>query len=543
MSDPIDPVIDYHQATKHHFQRYAAGPGYLDWANQPNPFRRYEGAPLLALEHIPIDPDPPYAAAFLEGQIPPQPINFHSISRLFYDSLALSAWKQAGRSTWSLRVNPSSGNLHPTEGYLLCSPVEGLSERPIVAHYAPREHALEIRAELPTELWETLTGSLGGLCLALTSIHWREAWKYGERAFRYCQHDVGHAVAALAVAAAGLGWRTRLLDGWGADELATLLGIARLNGPEVEHPDCLLAVFPGTDPVVITSPAVRRLSRLARLTWYGTPNVLSPQHVHWQRIEAIATASRKPVTAGTYPPFTTAWPVLAIGDTALGLRPIVHRRRSAVDMDGRSGITLDAFYSILRKTLPGPRQVPFTTIPWPPQVHLALFVHRVQGLNPGLYLLVRDPAQQAALKQALREEFTWKRPPRCPQELALYELAVGDTRELAKQLSCHQDIAAEGCFSMGMLARFEPALREFGPWFYPRLFWETGLVGQVLYLEAYAFGIAATGIGCFFDDPMHAVLGLNDYRYQSLYHFTLGVAVEDPRILSLPPYPGPDVQR
>jgi hypothetical protein len=52
-----------------------------------------------------------------------------------------------------------------------------------------------------------------------------------------------------------------------------------------------------------------------------------------------------------------------------------------------------------------------------------------------------------------------------------------------------------------MLARFEPALKDFGPSMYPRLFWETGLIGQVLYLEAHAFGVSATGIGCFYDDP------------------------------------------
>lgn len=64
-----------------------------------------------------------------------------------------------------------------------------------------------------------------------------------------------------------------------------------------------------------------------------------------------------------------------------------------------------------------------------------------------------------------------------------------------------QEIAGEGFFSLGMLARFEPALKDFGPSMYPRLFWETGLIGQVLYLEAHAFGVSATGIGCFFDDP------------------------------------------
>lgn len=64
-----------------------------------------------------------------------------------------------------------------------------------------------------------------------------------------------------------------------------------------------------------------------------------------------------------------------------------------------------------------------------------------------------------------------------------------------------QDIASDGCFSLGIVAHFEPALRKKNVWLYPRLFWETGVLGQVLYLEAHAIGISATGIGCFFDDP------------------------------------------
>ena len=35
---------------------------------------------------------------------------------------------------------------------------------------------------------------------------------------------------------------------------------------------------------------------------------------------------------------------------------------------------------------------------------------------------------------------------------------------------------------------------------YRRLFWECGLIGQVLYLEAEAAGVRGTGIGCFYDD-------------------------------------------
>lgn len=52
-----------------------------------------------------------------------------------------------------------------------------------------------------------------------------------------------------------------------------------------------------------------------------------------------------------------------------------------------------------------------------------------------------------------------------------------------------------------MIAHYEPTLREKGVYMYPRLFWETGVLGQVLYLESHAVDISATGIGCFFDDP------------------------------------------
>ena len=63
------------------------------------------------------------------------------------------------------------------------------------------------------------------------------------------------------------------------------------------------------------------------------------------------------------------------------------------------------------------------------------------------------------------------------------------------------------------------------------------MIGQVLYLEAEAAGIRSTGIGCFFDDPVHDLFGFKGRTFQSLYHFTVGGAVEDARLTTLPPYP------
>jgi hypothetical protein len=149
------------------------------------------------------------------------------------------------------------------------------------------------------------------------------------------------------------------------------------------------------------------------------------------------------------------------------------------------------------------RPMPWDVIPWDPTIHLGLFVHRVDGLEPGLYLLVRDPRRMGRLRAAMHARFEWSMPPGCPAELPLRLLEAGDVRRLATQVSCHQDIAGDGAFSLAMIAEYQETLFTRGAWFYRRLFWETGLIGQVLYLEAEAAGVRATGIGCFFDDPAH----------------------------------------
>jgi hypothetical protein len=118
-----------------------------------------------------------------------------------------------------------------------------------------------------------------------------------------------------------------------------------------------------------------------------------------------------------------------------------------------------------------------------------------------------------------------------------------DVRAVAGQLCCGQDIASDGAFSVGMITEFEEPLRNNGAWMYRRLFWETGMIGQVLYLEAEAAGLRGTGIGCFFDDEVQRVFGFENSRYQSLYHFTVGGPIEDPRVTTLPPYPVEIVHR
>jgi SagB-type dehydrogenase family enzyme len=544
-SSALDITLAYHERTKHRPLRFAPALGYMDWDTQPDPFRRFEGAAALPLDLLPVGPEPRYELAFALGHIARIPLDRVSISQLFQDALALSAWKQAGSSRWSLRVNPSSGNLHPTEGYLVAGPIAGLHPRPAVYHYAPFEHALELRVELSGEAWLKIAAQLpeGAVLVGLTSIHWRESWKYGERAFRYCHHDAGHAIGCVAVSAAGLGWETKLLESVTDGDLAVLLGVHLQTGVEAEHADCLLAVFPHGAGFTIDEQRVFTIpdtvcDELRGARWSGVPNRLSSDHHPWPVIDDVAAATEKLSRPGE-----AFWSEVAfenssleIGDSPLALRPIIHQRRSAVALDGQTGITRDAFYRILGKVMPGSRQVPFTTLPWRPCVDLLLFVHRVADLPPGLYALLRDPARRQALEQTMDRTLVWTRPAGCPGSLPLFFLEEGDARRAAQQTSCGQEIAADGAFAAAMLTEYRAYLEAFGPWFYRRLYWETGIVGQVLYLEAEASGIRSTGIGCFFDDLTHRVFGLTGDRFQVLYHFTMGGPVDDPRLQTHPAY-------
>jgi SagB-type dehydrogenase family enzyme len=547
-ASPEEAVIAYHERTKHHFHRYAASLGCMDWATQPDPFRRYPGADLVRL----LLPKPrrplPYWQLYVVPDMPSEELSLESISCFFRYALSLTAWKRFHETTWALRANPSSGNLHPIEGYAVLPAIERLGDAPAVYHYAPREHALERRAILDAKAWSELCALFpaGSFLVGLSSVHWREAWKYGERAFRYCQHDAGHALATLRIAAAALGWGLVLLDGISDSAIAGLFGLSRADDygtAEREEPELLALVTPGL--ALTSSPLLNSLTTGGiGAQWCGTANTLSPGHsVEWPVIDEVAQATRRsaraPITED-FSRFPTEEQLFGI-PVRYGLRTAeaaILGRRSAVAMDGSTAISQEAFFRMLARLIPtrDRRSMPWDAIPWRPRIHLGLFVHRVKGVPRGLYALVRAPDKLAALKEVMRREFRWQHLPSCPPGLPLYLLQEGDCRALAATVSCGQHIAGDGAFSLGMIAEYIDSLTTYGAAFYRNLFWEAGMVGQVLYLEAEETGIRSTGIGCYFDDPVHEAFGITSRQWQSFYHFTVGGQVDDTRLTTLPSY-------
>jgi SagB-type dehydrogenase family enzyme len=298
----LEAVLRYHARSKHRFDRFADGPGRLDWANQPDPFRRYAGAALTRLPILGPDEEPlspAYESLYARGAVPAAAVTLRALSRLLELALALTAWKQAGATRWALRANPSSGNLHPTEGYVLAGGIPELGESPGLFHYAPREHGLERRADCPPELFARLLAGFPpqALLVGLASVHWREAWKYGERAFRYCQHDAGHALGALRIAAAALGWSARVLDEVADGTIDALLGLDRgadFEGAERESAELVIALWPGDAATGIAGLDAQAVRDLKDQRWYGKANRLSAgEPVPWEAIDRVAAATRK----------------------------------------------------------------------------------------------------------------------------------------------------------------------------------------------------------------------------------------------------------
>ena len=532
-ADPLAQTLAYHERSKHSLERYAAGPGSLDWDAQPDPFRCWSWTQYINLPRELAEL--PVTWAEVNGEREPAPPTLENLNTLLRLSVAITAWKEYAGDKWALRAHPSSGNLHPTETYIIANWIDGLADG--VYHYQARHHCVEWRAG------EGALPEQAGLWLGFSSIHWREAWKYGERAFRYCQLDLGHVLAAVSYAAALLGWRPRLLA-LGPDQVAAALGLNQADdfvGVEAEEPDVLLAIeIPG-----VTTAS---LPPLEWGEWSGAPNLLDPKPMYqWPVIDEVAEATRG--AAPEFHPSTASGggaggggstfvvekafplPLAGEGEKDIPATSVILKRRSAQAFDGQSVMPQSVFRKIIAAMLPGGSPV-WSLWPRTARVHPVVLVHRVEGLANGLYVLPRSADAVESLRASLRANFEWQS---ADAELPLYRLVTARCGKTARTVSCHQDIASQSALTFMMLAEFEGPLTE-NTAAYRHLHWEAGMLGHTVTLEAEANGWRGTGIGCFFDDADHEVLGLSGRRYQVIYHYAIGMALDDPRISTLPAY-------
>ena len=510
MNKSIQTVLKYHETTKHSQHRYARSLGYLDWATQPNPFRNYKGAREIKLPLSFKNSTPPYH--LLDENLPSAPVLKESISQFLQFSLGIAAIKISGDNSWAVRCNASSGNLHPTESYLILPPVlKEQNEKTSIMHYRVQNHSLEELSSFKTSFWDELPKN--SFLLGLSSVAWREAWKYGERAFRYTQLDAGHAWQALVISAKMLGWKLTRLDSVSDQDIASLLGISQSQRFfEAEEADMLFVI---SKEVVDSSISIEKLIKDVPLKFDSIANRLSESMQKWEIIPEIQKAiqtnqiAQKNILKSKYKKEATR-----------ESKDIVLNRRSIhVMQKNKSTITKEQFHTMLQSISSSLDDKESST-------HLCIFVHRIEEYESGLYILLRNKSAKEILKQKLDDDFKWQN----TEFEELYLLKAQNYTHISKAISCTQDIASDGSFSLGMLCEFTNQLQKYGAHRYKELYWECGAVGQQLYLEATSLGLSGTGIGCYLDDMMHKQLGLKDNSFQILYHFTVGRGYVDSRI-------------
>jgi SagB-type dehydrogenase family enzyme len=461
----------------------------------PNPFRHYEGVPILDL---PADPPAPQISALevLEGKTGNTlaGVGAEFLSQLMFYSASISASKRVPSTgaIYSLRVNPSSGNLHPTEFHFCTRGLAGWPDG--LYHYRPSSHMAEQRAI--GDFGAKLINNSAPLNFVLTSIAWREAWKYRDRAYRYCLHDIGHAWQALTLAARSIGCESFALGHFSDDRVAESCLLSA-----DEWPMLMVGLHGPSIPV-------NKLDTVETVVFGGQPNRLSEEQETYPLIERIHAATKLSSEASIPPlgqPKVSGRGEVSLPphvSTSRSFGDVVRTRRSALDFrGGRESISFPQLATILSTT----KERLFADFASARFVHLYLYVHRVEGLAPGVYRFWPEHAELEIIKE-------------------------GDQRLVAAALSLGQDLAGNACVAFSMIGDFQNAASRYGDRGYRYVHFEAGAIGQRMYLAAEALGLGATGIGAFFDEEVNRYLGLTPELEQVVYHFAIGYPVADPRL-------------
>ncbi len=498
-ADHSGSALGYHQRTKHTEARLRQMPHELDWANQPSPFKIYEGVETVGLAADPAILTGATAPALAaigaspeawqkpHGDVVP---DLATLTRVLYLSAGITKRKVLpGGGEHYFRAYPNTGALYHVDVYLVTGDLAELAAG--VYHFGPEDFSLHRlrRGDHRSRLVEATGGQRriaeAPVILATASSYWRNAWKYRERAYRHCFWDAGTLHANLLAVAGGRS------DGRG-DALApgVVMGFAdgvveALLGLDPER-EGVLSLVPlgrtGTPPP--SPPPLEPIEGFVRRPT-GSP-------VHYPAITQAHAASslRDGAAAAAWRAASEApWQLPAVARPAAegrvelaplprsagpDLAHVIRRRGSTRAFDPARPVSFDALSAALRAAtagIPADFLVPGGTL-----LELYLIVNAVTGLTPGLYRHHRE-------------------------DQTLQPLAAGDFRRRAGRLALGQALAADAAVDVYSVCDLEAVVDRLGDRGYRAAQLEGGITGGRLYLAAYAQGLGATGL-TFFDDEV-----------------------------------------
>jgi SagB-type dehydrogenase family enzyme len=480
----IQATWDYHDGTKHAYERLYAEPHYLDWENQPLPFKIYQTLEPMALPRDLVSSGVPALEAVSASPIAarePSVPNLPLLASLLYFSAGITKRKSYPGGDILFRAAACTGALYHIELYLVCGDLPDLAAG--VYHFGPGDFAL--RQLRQGDYRDILVHATGGepsvasapLTLICTGTYWRNAWKYRARTYRHCFWDTGTILANLLAVSVAHRVPARIVLGFVDATVNQLLGL------DVDREVALALVPLGHAPQQPPGPP----PPLTPLALQTVP--LSNKEVDYPAIRAMHAASsladeaearawRGQTPIRPWPaPTGELFPLQPLRDAELPADTIeqVIRRRGSTRRFARAPLTFPQLSTMLQRATGG---IPADFLE-PPETRLNdlyLIVNAVEGLPSGAYVLR-------------------------PDRQALELLKRGSFRREAGYLGLMQEIPADASVDVFFLSDLRPILARFGNRGYRAAQLEAGLIGGKLYLTAYAQRLGASGL-TFFDDDV-----------------------------------------
>src|SRR2546421_12324268 len=144
MTDNRNPELPwtYHDATKHSYTSIRTNPHFMDWSNQPLPFKIY---PTLELVRLPGEVRQTGVAALsaIAESVPARTSaspDLEAVAQVLYLSAGITRKRKYPGGELYFRAAACTGALYEVELYLDCGALANLAAR--VYHFAPAEFGL-----------------------------------------------------------------------------------------------------------------------------------------------------------------------------------------------------------------------------------------------------------------------------------------------------------------------------------------------------------------------------------------------------------------
>src|SRR5258708_4007087 len=484
MNDNRNPEATwtYHNATKHSYTSIRSNPHFLDWSNQPLPFKIFPTLEPMPLTREMRQTGVAALSAIAESvpALTSAAPDLEAVAQLLYLSAGITRKRSYPGHEFYFRAAACTGALYEVELYLICGDLSNLAAG--IYHFAPAEFGL--RCLRSGDYRRVLFEATGGeraiahapLTIICTCTYWRNAWKYQARTYRHFGWDNGTMLANLLAVATALGLPAQVVCGFVDADVNHLLDV----NPQREVTFSLVALgytvgLPPQVPAEISPLHLETVPLSQREVDYPLMREMHAASSLTSAEEAESWRGHTPTT-NVSPPAGPIVPLEPFSDVELPRDPIeqVIQRRGSTRKFARSPITLTQLSTMLDRATRG---VPadFLDPPGAQLNELYLIVHGVEGLSPGAYAFHRSRGVLECLKQ---ENF----------------------RAEAGYLGLGQDLSADAAVDIFFLADLRPILQRFGNRGYRAVQLEAGILGGKLYLAAYAQRLGATGLTFFYDD-------------------------------------------